>query len=95
MTSLKLDPPPFSKVSLALPAPPSVDVTPAADGPSTEIAIKTPAERRPSRFEVVKAPEMYDNSIADDTPQGPPHTPHSVQSNETEDVRRPFLFCGF
>jgi hypothetical protein len=81
MTTLQLDPPPFSRVSLALPAPPA--------GPSTEDASKKPVARRPSRFEVVKAPEMLasvDDQPQEQSPGSDPMTPSSVQSGDIEDV---------
>lgn len=81
MTTLQLDPPPFSRVSLALPAPPA--------GPSAEDASKKPVARRPSRFEVVKAPEMLhsvDDQSQEQSPGSDPMTPSSVQSGENEDV---------
>ena len=85
MTSLKLDPPPFSRVSLALPAPPT---------PNLEETTKKAIERRPSRFEVVKAPEMFtvtavDESTLQDTLQTPipdPLTPSPTMFAEQEDV---------
>ena len=89
MTTLQLDPPPFSRVSLALPAPPA--------GPSAtaeEATKKSVVERRPSRFEVVKAPEMLhsvDNQPQDQSPGSDPMTPSSVQSGETEDVCEKFI----
>lgn len=81
MTTLQLDPPPFSRVSLALPAPPA--------GPSAEDASKKPVARRPSRFEVVKAPEMLasvDDQPQEQSPGSDPMTPSSVQSGDIEDV---------
>lgn len=81
MTTLQLDPPPFSRVSLALPAPPA--------GPSAEDASKKPVGRRPSRFEVVKAPEMLhsvDDQPQEQSPGSDPMTPSSVQSGDIEDV---------
>ncbi len=86
MSSLKLDPPPFSRVSLALPAPPT---------PSLEESTKKVAERRPSRFEVVKAPEMFEKIAAEEsklqeqlqTPIPDPMTPSSITSSgEPDDV---------
>ncbi|XP_046448305.1 chloride channel protein 2-like isoform X1 [Daphnia pulex] len=80
MTTLQLDPPPFSRVSLALPAPPA--------GPSAEDASKKPVARRPSRFEVVKAPEMLhsvDDQPQEQSPGSDPMTPSSVQSGDIED----------
>lgn len=87
MTSLQLDPPPFSRVSLALPAPPG------DSGLSRDDSTKKPAERRPSRFEVVKATEMV--PAADDQPQSPgtePITPSSIQSADNEDVCLNYAF---
>lgn len=89
MTSLKLDPPPFSRVSLALPAPPT---------PSLEESTKKVAERRPSRFEVVKAPEMFEKMADEEsrmqeqlqTPIPDPMTPSSITSGEPDDVRTIF-----
>ncbi|KAI9564003.1 hypothetical protein GHT06_007741 [Daphnia sinensis] len=77
MTSLQLDPPPFSRVSLALPAPP-------VDSLAVEDPTKKPAERRPSRFEVVKATEMAP-AADNQSPGTEPMTPSSIQSNETEE----------
>jgi hypothetical protein len=91
MTTMQLDPPPFSRVSLALPAPPAGSSATAED-----VNKKPTVERRPSRFEVVKAPEML-NSV-DDQPQdqrspgSDPMTPSSVQSGENEDVCEQFLY---
>lgn len=79
MTSLQLDPPPFSRVSLALPAPP-------ADSSAVEDPTKKLAERRPSRFEVVKATEMA-NASDNQSPGTEPMTPSSIQSADIEDVR--------
>ena len=81
MTTLQLDPPPFTRVSLALPAPPA--------GTSAEPSSKKSVARRPSRFEVVKAPEMLqsvDDQPQEQSPGSDPMTPSSVQSGENEDV---------
>lgn len=57
---MKLDGAAFGRVSLSLPgsepALASLD-----DGPALfRLQLRNPAERRPSRFEVVKAPEAFD-----------------------------------
>ena len=106
--TLRLDPPPASRVSLALPSPgPSrLAILPApaalpSPGPS-RLAIlpapeaieeeKTPV-RRPSRFEVVKAPEVFvtdtddaAKAIEQQQPYGDPLSPSAIQLAEADDV---------
>ena len=89
--TLRLDPPPASRVSLALPSP----------GPSRLAILPAPAAieeekttvRRPSRFEVVKAPEVFvtdtddaAKAIEQQQQYGDPLSPSAIQLAEADDV---------
>ena len=89
--TLRLDPPPASRVSLALPSPgPSrLAILPAPTAIEEE---KTPV-RRPSRFEVVKAPEVFvtdtddaAKAIEQQQQYGDPLSPSAIQLAEADDV---------
>lgn len=80
MTSLKIDPPAFSKVSLALPAPAADAAT--GSQPTADDQTKKAVVRRPSRFEVVKTTEMFDSLAIEEAPQ----SPVSTTSNDNDDV---------
>lgn len=89
--TLRLDPPPASRVSLALPSPgPSrLAILPAPAAIEEE---KTPV-RRPSRFEVVKAPEVFvtdtddaAKAIEQQQQYGDPLSPSAIQLAEADDV---------
>ena len=57
--TLRLDPAPTSRVSLALPSPGPSRATAAGFVDVVEQVMAAPPQRRPSRFEVVKAPEVF------------------------------------
>jgi len=56
--TLQLDPAPTSRVSLALPSPGPSRANPTGFADVVDQVMAAP-QRRPSRFEVVKAPEVY------------------------------------
>lgn len=56
--TMKLDSPPFSRVSLSLPVKSEPALVKLGDQPSL-IQLRSPTERRPSRFEVIRAPDAF------------------------------------
>lgn len=66
MESLRLHPVPLGRVNLALPAPPNPAVEVVNEQQPKEENYNV-VVRRPSRFEVVKAPEDFNNITTDST----------------------------